>query len=117
LYDEEPAFRGFVFEVLSGRVFELMSKLEGLGSLRLEQRLAALLLSEAGDDAVVAISQARSAAHLGTAREVVFRAIRSLTTRGILATSRGRVRLLDPAALSALASGTGSDPSGTSGTG
>lgn len=105
LYDEEPAFRGFVFEVLSGRVFELMAKLEELGSLRLEQRLAAFLLAESGDDGVVVMSQARLAAHLGTAREVVFRAIRSLSGRGLVATSRGRVRVLDPAALSSLAAG------------
>jgi CRP/FNR family transcriptional regulator len=105
LYDQEPAFRGFVFEVLSGRVFELMGKLEELGSLRLEQRLAAFLLAEADVDGVVSMSQARLAAHLGTAREVVFRAVRSLSARGLVATTRGRVRLLDLAALGDLAAG------------
>lgn len=105
LYDGEPAFRQFVFEVLSGRVFELMTKLEEVGSLRLEQRLAAFLLQQADPENVVAMSQARLAAHLGTAREVVFRAMRSLATRGIVATSRGRVQVLDRGSLSRLAAG------------
>jgi CRP/FNR family transcriptional regulator len=99
LYDQEPAFRGFVFEVLSGRVFELMSRLEELGSLSLEQRLAAFLLAEADGAAEVAMSQARLAAHLGTAREVVSRSVRSLAACGLVATSRGRIRLLDVPAL------------------
>lgn len=95
LYDAEPSFRSFVFEVLSGRVFELMSKLEELGSLRLEQRLAAFLLETADSSGEVVMSQARLAAHLGTAREVVFRALRVMSEAGLVVTSRGRVRLVD----------------------
>jgi CRP/FNR family transcriptional regulator len=105
LYDEEPAFREFVFTVLSGRVFELMTKLEELGSLRVEQRLAAFLLAQETGQGVVRMSQARLAAHLGTAREVVFRSLRSMAARGVVATARGEVRLLDRAALARLASG------------
>jgi CRP/FNR family transcriptional regulator, anaerobic regulatory protein len=103
LYDTEPAFREFVFTVLSGRVFELMGKLEELGSLRVEQRLAAFLLAQGEAEGVVRMSQARIAAHLGTAREVVFRAVRSLAARGVVSTTRGQVRLLDAQALAKLA--------------
>lgn len=99
LYDAEPSFRSFVFEVLSGRVFELMSRLEDLGSLRVEQRLAAFLLDTADASGEVAMSQARLAAHLGTAREVVFRALRTMSQAGLVTTSRGRVRLVDVAGL------------------
>jgi CRP/FNR family transcriptional regulator, anaerobic regulatory protein len=99
LYDAEPSFRSFVFEVLSGRVFELMSTLEELGSLRVEQRLAAFLLDAAGAGDEVVMSQARLAAHLGTAREVVFRALRTMSEAGLVTTSRGRVRLNDAAGL------------------
>lgn len=99
LYNTEPTFRSFVFEVLSGRVFELMARLEDLGSLRVEQRLAAFLLDTADVHGEVSMSQARLAAHLGTAREVIFRALRTLSEEGLVATSRGRVRVLDPAGL------------------
>lgn len=95
LYETEPAFREFVFEVLSGRVFDLMTRMEQLGSLRVEQRLAAFLLdaSDPGDEVVM--SQAKIAAHLGTAREVVFRALRSLAEQKLVVTGRARVRILD----------------------
>jgi CRP/FNR family transcriptional regulator len=111
LYDGEPAFREFVFTVLSGRVFELMTKLEQLGSLRVEQRLAAFLVAHGDAEGVVPMSQARIAAHLGTAREVVFRSMRTLAARGLVRTARGRVRLQDAGALSDVA---GRQPTSTS---
>jgi hypothetical protein len=43
------------------------------------------------------------ASDLGTAREVVFRALRSLAGRGLIETGRVRVRIADPAGLRALA--------------
>ena len=99
LYDSEPSFRGFVFEVLSGRVFELMTRMEELGSLKVEQRLAAFLLEAADAEGEVRMSQARLAAHLGTAREVVFRALRTMAEQGLVHTSRARVRVVDRAGL------------------
>jgi len=45
------------------------------------------------------MTQARLAAELGTAREVVFRALRALVERGLIGTQRGRVRVLDPVRL------------------
>lgn len=102
LYNTEPSFRSFVFEVLSGRVFELMTRLEEVGSLRVEQRLAAFILEAADDDGEVAMSQARLAAHLGTAREVVFRALRTMSDAGLVTTSRGRVTVRDAAGLQRL---------------
>jgi CRP/FNR family transcriptional regulator len=103
LYHREPSFREFVFEVLSGRVFELMTRMEQLGSMSVEQRLASFLLADADEDGVVAMSQARLAAHLGTAREVVFRALRSLSCAGLVRTARGRVQVLDAEGLAELA--------------
>lgn len=96
LVDEEPAFRGFVLAALSGRVFELMRALEEIGSSLIEQRVARLLLRRRDEDDCVRASQAAIAAELGTAREVVFRAVRALSRRGLVATTgRGRIRLLD----------------------
>jgi CRP/FNR family transcriptional regulator len=89
----EEAVREFVFEALSGRVFELMSTLAETAVLRVEARVAALLLRRAESDGTVHMTQARIAAHLGTAREVVFRALRALEARGLVETRRGVVLL------------------------
>lgn len=105
LFDTEPAFREFVFEVLSGRVFALMTALEDVASLRVDERLAGLLLRERDVDGTVRMNQSELAGHLGTAREVVSRTLRSMSARGLVATSRGRVDVLDSAGLRALAAG------------
>jgi CRP/FNR family transcriptional regulator, anaerobic regulatory protein len=104
LFQEEPPFRAFVFQALSGRVFELMLALEEAGSVRVEQRVARYLLRAQAADGTVRITQTGLASELGTAREVVFRALRALAERGLLATGRGRIRVLDAAGL-ALAAG------------
>lgn len=99
LLDGEAAFREFVFGALSGRVFELMQALEEAGSVRTEQRVARLLLRQAAPDGSVRATQAAIAGELGTAREVVFRSLRSLSARGLIQTGRIRVRILDAAGL------------------
>jgi len=99
LLDTEAAFRQFVFSVLSGRVFELMQTLEEAGSARTEQRVARFLLKRAAPDGTARATQAAIAGELGTAREVVFRALRSLGARRLIETGRMRVRILDAAGL------------------
>jgi CRP/FNR family transcriptional regulator len=95
--DTESAFRSFVFGAMAGRLFELMRTLEELGSAQIEQRVALYLLRrqarEPGDH--VRVSQAGIAAELGTAREVVFRALRSLVARRLIETARVRIRIVD----------------------
>ncbi len=97
----EAAFREFVFEALSGRVFELMTLLAETSVLRIEARVAALLIRRADGSGCVQMTQARIAADLGTAREVVFRALRTFESEGLITTLRGRVRLLRRDALAA----------------
>jgi CRP/FNR family transcriptional regulator len=99
LMDTEPAFREFVFGALSGRIFELMQALEEAGSVRTEQRVARYLLKRAAPDGTLRATQAAIAGELGTAREVVFRAMRSLGSRRLIETGRMRVRILDAAGL------------------
>lgn len=103
LYDGEPAFREFLFQVLSGRVLELMSALEEAGTARVQQRLAKLLLRLVRPDGVVRSSQARLASELGTAREVVFRSLRGLAQQGLVKTAREQVAIVDSEGLRALA--------------
>lgn len=103
LFDEEPEFRGFIFSVLSRRVFELMRTLEETGSAQIEQRVALLLLRQMDAARAVHASQSAIASELGTAREVVFRALRSLSNQGLVETGRLVIRVLDPAGLQRLA--------------
>jgi CRP/FNR family transcriptional regulator, anaerobic regulatory protein len=99
LFDGEPAFRAFIFSVLSARIFELMSALEEAGSAQIEQRVARYLARRVGADSTVRATQIGIASELGTAREVVFRALRALSNRGLVETGRVRIKVLDRAGL------------------
>ncbi|MFO0554093.1 MAG: Crp/Fnr family transcriptional regulator [Polyangiaceae bacterium] len=99
LFDREPAFREYVFGVLSGRVFELMRTLEEAGSARVEQRVARYILRNADASGGMRTTQAGIASDLGTAREVVFRALRSLASQNLVETGRMKLRVLDRARL------------------
>jgi CRP/FNR family transcriptional regulator, anaerobic regulatory protein len=99
LLDTESAFRQFVLGVLSGRVFDLMCVLEEVGSNQIEQRVARYLLRRRDSDDCVCVSQAGIASELGSAREVVFRALRSLAARKLIQTGRLKIRILDSEAL------------------
>ena len=92
---DEPAFRTFVLNAMSSRIFELMRTLEEVATSTIIGRVAAYLLRNAGENGEVAVTQARLAVELGTAREVVFRALRELATRGFIATQRGRIRVIE----------------------
>lgn len=108
LHDTEPAVQRFTVDALSSRVHELMHLVEQSATLALEQRTAALLLKLAEHDRVET-SQDRLANHLGTAREVMARILRSFRARGLIATRRGEVTLLEPERLRTLASDAGLD--------
>jgi CRP/FNR family transcriptional regulator len=95
LFDAEASFRGFVLRALSARIFELMCAMEELGSVMVERRVARYLLRGRAPDGSVRVTQTAIAAELGTAREVVYRALRSLSARGLIATGRVRIRVLD----------------------
>jgi CRP/FNR family transcriptional regulator len=103
LFDEEAAFREFLLGALSARIFELMCALEETGSMMIERRVAGYLLKRQLPDGTVRISQAGIASELGTAREVVYRALRALAERRLIETGRMRIRVRDARALEAAA--------------
>jgi CRP/FNR family transcriptional regulator len=103
LFATEPAVQNFTFEVLSGRLFELMALIEETASQGLEARVAAFLLRRAKGGTAVMVTQDQIARHLATSREVVSRLLRGLAARRLVATTAGRITLLDPPALAHLA--------------
>ena len=88
---------------LSDRIFELMCTLEELGSVMVERRVARFLLRACQPDGSVRASQIGIASELGTAREVVQRALRGLSARRLIETGRMRIRIVDERGLAAAA--------------
>ncbi len=94
LIDNDPGFRGFVFEAFAQRLQSMMHLLERVAFQRIECRLAQALLARAEEDCVNA-THAELAALIGSAREVVSRRLDALARRGIVELERGTVRILD----------------------
>lgn len=96
---------------LAARVRGLVERVDRLALQSSTTRLVGLLLARVpravmAGEAVVSLgmSQAALAAELGTVREVVVRALRSLRERGLIASAgRGRIQVLDIAALRLIA--------------
>ncbi len=103
LLDASPAFRKVVFAAFAERMQAMMQLIETMSFMRVEARLAALILERADEDGVLAITQAEMARAIGTAREVVSRRLDKLVHGGTLRTERGLIRIRDRAALAALA--------------
>jgi CRP/FNR family transcriptional regulator, anaerobic regulatory protein len=100
LFAEEASVQQFTFQILSRRVFDLMLLVEEATSLGLEQRVAGFLLRKSDERGVVVMSQEIIANHLGTAREVISRIVRSLAAKGVVDSSRGIIKITDRNALS-----------------
>jgi CRP/FNR family transcriptional regulator len=100
--------RNHVFETVSERLLDVMALVEEVAFGRMEQRLAAYLLSGFGlannGPRELAFTHEEIALELGSAREVISRLLKSFERRGVLRLSRGRVELMDRALLEHLAS-------------
>lgn len=101
LFDDEAAIRDLTVRTLSTLVFRLMAELDHVHACTVEQRLANFLLVRASAKGVVRLTQQEIADHIGSTREVVARQIGRLVARGLIASARGAVTLLQPEALRA----------------
>lgn len=99
LFERERGIQDLTVRALSTAVFRLMSELEEVHTTRLDQRLAAFLLTHASSEGVVLGTQQELAHHIGTTREVVARQVGEWVSNGLVETGRGRLRLLDVSAL------------------
>lgn len=95
----EP-FRRFVFLLFSERVADLMQLVEEVAFMRLDQRLAALLL---GHGREVRTTHQLLAQDLGSVREIVSRLLKGFEHRGLVKLGRETIEILDPAGLRQLA--------------
>ncbi len=101
LLDTSPAFRKVVFAAFGERMQAMMQLIETMSFMRVEARLATLILDRA-IDGELAITQAEMARAIGTAREVVSRRLDRLARSGAIRSERGLIRVIDRAALEAL---------------
>jgi CRP/FNR family transcriptional regulator len=100
LIASDEAFRRHVFNLFGERLAALLSLVEAIAYQKLDQRLAALLLAKG--DPVEATHQAL-ADELGSVREIVSRLLRMFEDKGWVDLGRERIRIVDRAALTALA--------------
>lgn len=99
LFEREAAIRDLTVRSLSTLVFRLMAELEDVHALTVEQRLANFLVERASAQGRVRKTQQELAAHIGTSREVVGRLMARFADRGMVATRRGDITVLDAPAL------------------
>ncbi len=105
LLDSSPGFRRLVFSAFAARMQSMMQLIENVSFMRVEARLATLILDRADAGGILTMTQADMATAIGTAREVVSRRLEGLAKTGCIDHERGVVRILDRAALSRQAQG------------
>jgi CRP/FNR family transcriptional regulator len=105
LLDSSPAFRKVVFAAFAERMQAMMQLIETMSFMRVEARLAGLILERADEDGQLTMTQAEMARAIGTAREVVSRRLDRLAREGMIRPERGALRVLDRAALEHLVAG------------
>lgn len=103
LVSGSPAFRSFVFCAFASRLSDLMSLLEQVAFVSVGQRLARALLERAGPDGEIAATHQELAVVIGSAREVVSRRLEALSSKGLVESERGRIRIRNRARLQRLA--------------
>lgn len=116
---ESPAFRHFLFAMLSDRLSDLMERVERLAFHRLDRRMAEFLTERADAGfSMVAMTHQQIADEIGSVREMATRTLGQLAEQGLVELSRAGVRIADPEGLRALAQGivaTADKPAGDKG--
>jgi CRP/FNR family transcriptional regulator len=100
---QSDTFRRFVFANLGRRFADVIRHMQEIAFGNLDRRLAELLLSRVARTGTLTVTHQEIAVELGTAREVVSRHLKHYEANGWVALRRGRLELLDIAALQQLA--------------
>ncbi len=101
---EEPAWRDFVFGLLSHRLGDIISVVEEVAFRRIDLRLARQLVQALQrGEREVRKTHAELAADVGSSREVISRILRDFSEQGMIRAGRGVIEVLDAAALRRLA--------------
>ncbi|MDA9208465.1 Crp/Fnr family transcriptional regulator [Octadecabacter sp.] len=93
----DPVFQERVFQGFSARVGELTDVIDELLEHRTDLRLARWLASRPAP--LIKMTQAEIAQELGTAREVISRALKTFEDRGWISVGRGQITVMNRDAL------------------
>ncbi len=97
--ERNPPLAMALLREFTGRLRHLVNLVDDLALHTVQGRLAGLLLAQAEaaerGEAVMALTQAEIAAHLGTVREMVGRTLKSFEALGLIRMDRGMITLLD----------------------
>ena len=96
---ESKAWCGFVFGLISRRLAEVISVLEDVTFLHMDERVAAYLIALSGQGLEHHITHHQIAADLGTTREVVSRILKTFETQGCIEMGRGFLKIIELSAL------------------
>lgn len=89
------AWREFVFDLLSQRLYTVMQIVDEVAFKRMDVRVASLLLSRSRIQNLLKITHQEIASELGSSREVISRLLEDLSERGFVRVSRGEIEILD----------------------
>lgn len=103
--DASAGFRHFVFQAYGQRLTEMLTVVEEVVFTRMDVRLARRLLSLSNGSDRLAVTHYELAVELGSAREVISRALKDFENRGWVRRNVGLLEILDRRALEHLASG------------
>ncbi len=101
-------FRQIVFSHLSHRFADIIGRIEAVKYSDLDTRLANELLRQMDNEQCILATHQAIATEIGSSREVVSRHLKQLERHGLIHLGRGRIEVLDTAALRAIAVETGS---------
>ena len=104
---ESGPLRDYVFNMLAGKLVDLMALVEQVAFQKMDRRLASFLLTSVETDkpgSPLQTTHEAIAAELGSSREVVSRLLEEFERRGGLKLARGRITLTDPSVLKSVLS-------------
>lgn len=102
MVERSTDFRIFVFNQLARRLAGVMNLVEELAFRRLDQRLAILLIAQGP---TIRTTHQTLADELGSAREVVSRALEAFEAQGLVRLERGQIHIVDAVVLGKIAFG------------
>lgn len=102
LLKTSPVFRTYVFSAFSERMKNMMRLLEQIAFVRIEARLATVLLERADDNNQIKATHQELATMIGSAREVVSRRLEGFSKRNAVQLDRGVVTITDSETLKEL---------------
>jgi CRP/FNR family transcriptional regulator len=96
MVEQSPLFCSFLFQSFAGRLSGLLELFGAVTTLRLDRRLAGLLLAKG---ACIKTTHSQLADELGSVREVISRILKDFEEKGFLKLERGQILILDQASL------------------